>query len=53
VDTVFIAGRKVKEGGYLLYPASDLDRKKEQLADSGQRIFRDGGISEFSSRIED
>ncbi len=53
VDTVLIAGRKVKEGGRLLYPASDLDRKKEQLADSGQRIFREGGFGEFSGLRED
>jgi cytosine/adenosine deaminase-related metal-dependent hydrolase len=42
VDTVWIAGRKVKQGGRLLYPAAALEKKKQQLLASGRRIFKEG-----------
>ena len=44
VDTVFVAGQKVKEGGKLLYPESDLADKKGKLAASSRRIMREGGL---------
>jgi cytosine/adenosine deaminase-related metal-dependent hydrolase len=44
VDTVFVAGRKVKEDGKLLYPAKDLANKKHALMASGQRLMREGGL---------
>ena len=42
VDTVFVAGRPVKQGGRLLY--QDLPRKQQQLLESGRRIIRDAGL---------
>lgn len=42
VDTVFVAGRPVKQGGKVLY--KDLPRKQEQLLESGRRIIRDAGL---------
>ncbi len=49
VDTVFVAGRRVKEGGRLLYSESDLASKKQQLADSGRRIMEEGGLSHLAN----
>lgn len=43
VDTVMIAGRKVKQGGRLAYPAAPLAEKRQALAASVRRIFADGG----------
>lgn len=42
VDTVLIAGKPVKQGGVLLY--GDLEAKKTELAQSGERILREAGI---------
>jgi cytosine/adenosine deaminase-related metal-dependent hydrolase len=42
VDTVWIAGRKVKEGGRLRYPAAELEKMKKKLSASGRRIFKEG-----------
>lgn len=42
VDTVLVAGRIVKRGGRLLYPA--LAEKKASLKRSGERILRDFGL---------
>ncbi|MFP6868430.1 MAG: amidohydrolase family protein [Nitrospinota bacterium] len=41
VDTVFVAGRKVKEGRSLAYSSGDLDRLKERLADSARRLLKE------------
>jgi len=41
VDTVLIAGRVMKRGGKLLYPA--LEEKMETLRRSGDRILTDFG----------
>jgi len=38
VDTVFIAGKNVKEDGRLLRPDSDLSTKKNQLIETGRRL---------------
>ncbi len=46
VDTVFIAGKKVKEDGRLLRPDSDLSTKKNQLIETGRRLIREGGVSD-------
>lgn len=42
VDTVMIAGKAVKSGGRLAYPAQDLAAKKAALRASGDRIMGDG-----------
>ncbi len=39
VDTVFIAGRKVKAGGALAYPPAELAKNKERLAASARRLL--------------
>jgi len=47
VDTVWVAGRPVKQGGNLLY--KDLPRKQGQLLASGRRIIRDAGLPLWGS----
>jgi 5-methylthioadenosine/S-adenosylhomocysteine deaminase len=42
VDTVFVAGKKVKSDGKLAYGAARLDRKKQELLASRQRIMTAG-----------
>jgi cytosine/adenosine deaminase-related metal-dependent hydrolase len=42
VDTVIIAGQAVKRDGQLVFPSAERRRKQERLADSVQRVFRDG-----------
>jgi diketogulonate reductase-like aldo/keto reductase len=44
VDTVFIAGRKVKSNGELLYSHAELERKKEQLLGSNRRLMQEAGL---------
>lgn len=44
VDTVFIAGRMVKQSGRLLYP--DLKKRQQELLASGRRILRDIGLTQ-------
>ena len=44
VDTVFVAGRKMKEGGRLTLDAGDLARRKQQLVDSGQWLLTQAGL---------
>lgn len=44
VDTVLIAGQKMKEKGKLLYPAADLGRKKAALIESSRRLHKEGGM---------
>ena len=45
VDTVFVAGRKMKEGGKLTLDAGDLARRKQQLVDSGQWLLTAAGLN--------
>jgi cytosine/adenosine deaminase-related metal-dependent hydrolase len=45
VDTVLVAGKAVKRGGKLLYPADRLAAKKEALAASRERIMKAGNYS--------
>lgn len=47
VDTVFVAGHAVKEGGKLLY--KDLPHKQGQLLESGRRIIREAGLTPWRS----
>ena len=42
VDTVLVAGKAVKRGGKLVYPADRLAAKKEALAASRERIMKAG-----------
>ncbi|MEO8558810.1 MAG: amidohydrolase family protein [Rhodospirillales bacterium] len=42
VDTVFVAGKKVKANGKLVYDPALLEKKKQELAQSRQRIFTAG-----------
>jgi cytosine/adenosine deaminase-related metal-dependent hydrolase len=42
VDTVLVAGKAVKRGGKLVYPADRLAAKKEALAASRERIMQAG-----------
>ena len=45
VDTVFVAGRKMKEGGELTLEAGKLARHKQQLVDSGQWLMTAAGLN--------
>lgn len=45
VDTVFVAGKAVKRGGKLLYPADRLAAKKEALLASRERIMQAGNYT--------
>jgi cytosine/adenosine deaminase-related metal-dependent hydrolase len=42
IDTVFVAGKKQKEGGRLTFDARVLAEKKENLAQSRRRIMEKG-----------
>ena len=42
VDTVFVAGRKVKDRGRLTYGEESLERRKRELAESRRRIMEKG-----------
>jgi hypothetical protein len=42
IDTVFVAGNKVKEHGKLLYDQGLLAKKKQELMQSRRRIFEAG-----------
>jgi cytosine/adenosine deaminase-related metal-dependent hydrolase len=44
VDTVLIAGRIVKRGGQLTFPAARLARLKDDLLASRERLMRAGGF---------
>lgn len=44
VDTVFVAGEKMKEGGRLALDANILADRKRQLAGSGQWLLREAGL---------
>lgn len=44
VDTVFVAGKKMKEGGTLTMDSGDLIRRKKMLVDSGQWLLREAGL---------
>ncbi len=44
IDTVFVAGKKMKEGGKLTLDAGDLARRKQQLVDSGQWLLTEAGL---------
>ncbi|MEE9273734.1 MAG: amidohydrolase family protein [bacterium] len=44
VDTVLVAGKKVKAGGRLRIPEADLERKKEALRETGRRLLREAGL---------
>jgi len=41
VDTIFVAGRKVKAGGTLVYPSVELEQLKENIADSAYRLLKE------------
>ena len=43
VDTVFVAGCKVKKGGQLVYPSNELEQKKARLSESTARILQEAG----------
>ena len=42
VDTVFVAGRKIKDGGRLTFGDEALERRKRELAESRRRIMEKG-----------
>ena len=44
VDTVFVAGKKVKEKGRLHYPEAQLAEKKQELWKSNRRMFKEAGL---------
>jgi len=45
VDTVWVAGRKVKANGHLLiYPDNRLSEMKQELWESNRRILKEGGL---------
>jgi cytosine/adenosine deaminase-related metal-dependent hydrolase len=44
VDTVMVAGRKVKAGGKLLFDSLKFEHNQEKLLASGRRLLRDGGV---------
>jgi 5-methylthioadenosine/S-adenosylhomocysteine deaminase len=45
VDTVWVAGRKVKASGQLLnFPESVLSEKRHELWESNRRLLKDGGL---------
>ena len=45
VDTVWVAGRKVKANGHLLiYPENRLSEMKQELWESNRRILKEGGL---------
>lgn len=44
IDTVFVAGRKMKEGGALTLDAGDLARCKRILVDFGHRLLLEAGL---------
>jgi cytosine/adenosine deaminase-related metal-dependent hydrolase len=46
VDTVFVAGRKMKEDGKLTLDAAILARRKQELVDSGQWLLAQAGLLE-------
>jgi 5-methylthioadenosine/S-adenosylhomocysteine deaminase len=44
VNTVFVAGKKMKEGGKLTMNAGDLVQSKQRLVDSGQWLLGEAGL---------
>jgi cytosine/adenosine deaminase-related metal-dependent hydrolase len=44
VDTVMVAGRKVKAGGKLLFDSLKFEHNQEKLLASGRRLLRDGSV---------
>ncbi len=44
VDTVFVAGRKMKERGELTLEAGELARRKRKLVESGQWLLTEAGL---------
>ena len=46
VDTVFVAGKKVKEAGRLLFDSDKLAELKQKLIDSNRRLMREAGLVE-------
>jgi hypothetical protein len=45
VDTVLVAGKVLKRGGKLVYPADRLAAKNEALAASRERIMKAGNYN--------
>jgi 5-methylthioadenosine/S-adenosylhomocysteine deaminase len=44
VDTVFVAGKKMKEGGKMILDAGAFARRKRELIDSGQWLLEQAGL---------